>query len=112
MIRRNCPFNSGRLNASACRPARSGHSARPRFTPAAMKSLQCKIRKAGNICSLRGVPEPTIDATLGNDAESATQSIVVTQEFFRLVFVLIAPQNEHRRLSPKNPGKPHIHPIS
>jgi hypothetical protein len=73
-----------------------------------MKSLQCKIRKAGNICSL--IPEPTIDAMLGNDAESATQSIVVTQEFFRLVFVLIAPQNEHRRLSPKNPKKPHILP--
>jgi hypothetical protein len=89
---------------------RSGHSARPRFTPRINEVLQCKIRKGGNICSLRGVPEPTIDAILGNDAESATQSIVVTQESFGLVFVLIAPQNEHRRLSPKNSEKPHILP--
>jgi hypothetical protein len=32
----------------------------------------------------------------------------VTQEFFRLVFVLIAPQNKHRRLSPNNPEKLYV----
>ena len=72
--------------------------------PASAECLQCERRKAGNICSLstaslRGGEEPVIDAALGNDTEWVTQSIVVTREFFRLVFALIAPQNNHCRLS-------------
>jgi hypothetical protein len=51
------------------------------------------------------VAEPAIDAALGNDAKWITQSIVVTREFFRLVFALIAPQNNHQRLSRRIAGK-------
>jgi hypothetical protein len=72
-------------------------------TPRINRCLQCETRKAGNICSLSArvcaVARRTIDAALGNDAEWITQSIVVTREFFRLVFALIAPQNDHCRLS-------------
>jgi hypothetical protein len=73
-------------------------------TPGISGCLQCETRKAGNIyslstASLRGGEELAIDAALGNDVEWVTQSLVVTREFFRLVFAFIAPQYNHHRLS-------------